>query len=76
LTTDAAASVTSKLCFDFYGTGRTSFAIVNPEGTSSNDVRVWRTRANGTPSSGDNAENIGYGKTSDFITSGYYDAGQ
>lgn len=74
LTIDVAASVTTKPCFDFYGTGRTSFAIVNPEGTSPNDVLVWRTRANGTPSSGGNAENIGYGKTSDFLTPGYYDA--
>ncbi len=69
-----AAGVTSKTCFDFYGTGRTSFAIVNPKGTSPNDARFWRTRANGTPSSGANAENIGYSKTSDFITPGYYDS--
>jgi hypothetical protein len=37
-------------------------------------VLVWRTRANRTPSSEADAENIGYGKTSDFVTPGYYDA--
>ncbi len=74
LTIDTAASAT-KPCFDFYGTGRTSFGILNGEGTAPNDVIVWRTRANGTPGSGGNEENIGYGKgsTNDFVTPGYYD---
>ncbi len=60
------AAVASKPCFDFYGTGRTSFGIVNVEGS----VIVWRTRSNG----GTGSEDIGYGvSTSDRVTPGYYD---
>jgi len=42
-TLDIQTAVASKLCFDFYGTGGTSFGIVNGEG----GVIVWRTRSNG-----------------------------
>ncbi|MCX7639537.1 MAG: FG-GAP-like repeat-containing protein [Pyrinomonadaceae bacterium] len=65
-TLEIETAAATKPCFDFYGTGRTSFGIVNNEG----GVIVWRTRANG----GTGSENIGYGLTaSDFITPGYYD---
>lgn len=64
-TLEIQTATTSKPCFDFYGTGRTSFGIVNGEGS----VVVWRTRANG----GTGSENIGYGFTSDSIVPGYYD---
>lgn len=70
LTVETAAAAT-KPCFDFYGTGRTSFSILNAE----SGVIVWRTRSNGTPSSGVDSENVGFGNAStDFITPGYYDA--
>jgi hypothetical protein len=71
LTVDTAATA-AKPCFDFYGTGKTSFGILNVEPP---DIIVWRTRANGTPGSGGSEENIGYGTTStnDSVTPGYYD---
>jgi subtilisin-like proprotein convertase family protein len=70
LTVDTAATA-AKPCFDFYGTGKTSFGILNAESS----IIVWRTRANGTPGSGGSEENIGYGTTStnDSVTPGYYD---
>jgi subtilisin-like proprotein convertase family protein len=70
-TLDIQTAAVSKPCFDFYGTGRTSFGIVNVEGTSPNDVIVWRTRSNG----GSGTEDIGYGIASsgDVATPGYYD---
>jgi len=65
-TLDIQTAAVSKPCFDFYGTGRTSFGTLNVEGS----VIVWRTRSNG----GTGSEDIGYGiSTSDFVTPGYYD---
>jgi subtilisin-like proprotein convertase family protein len=65
-TLDIQTAAVSKPCFDFYGTGRTSFGIVNVEGS----VIVWRTRSNG----GSGTEDIGYGiSSSDIVTPGYYD---
>jgi subtilisin-like proprotein convertase family protein len=65
-TLDIQTAAVSKPCFDFYGTGRTSFGILNGEG----NVIVWRTRSNG----GTSSEDIGYGiSTTDFLTPGYYD---
>jgi subtilisin-like proprotein convertase family protein len=65
-TLDIQTAAVSKPCFDFYGTGRTSFGIVNVEGS----FIVWRTRSNG----GSGTEDIGYGiASSDFVTPGYYD---
>lgn len=57
--------VATKPCYDFYGTGRTSFATINNEGS----VRVWRTRNNGGPGS----EDFGYGLSTDGTTPGYFD---
>ncbi|MCX7640313.1 MAG: SBBP repeat-containing protein [Pyrinomonadaceae bacterium] len=56
----------SKPCFDFYGTGKTSFGVINNEAS----IKVWRTRSNGGVSS----ENIGYGFSSDVSVPGYYDS--
>lgn len=65
-TLDIQTAAVSKPCFDFYGTGRTSFGTLNVEGS----VIVWRTRSNG----GTGSEDIGYGvSTSDGVTPGYYD---
>lgn len=57
--------VAAKPCYDFYGSGRTSFATINNEGT----YRVWRTRNNG----GAGAENYGFGFTTDGVAPGYFD---
>jgi hypothetical protein len=72
LTVDIAATA-AKPCFDFYGTGKTSFGILTPQGTALNNQVDWRTRANGTPGSGATSEDFGYGRNSDYMTPGYYD---
>jgi hypothetical protein len=55
----------AKPCFDFYGSGRTSFTTVNLEG---NQI-VWRIRNNGGAGSAD----FGFGLGTDLIAPGYYD---
>ena len=61
----------AKPCFDFFGTGRTSFAtFFRPPAADPQTNIVWRLQSNG----GTGSETVFYGsKTTDFVTPGYYD---
>jgi len=54
-----------KPCLDFFGSGRTSFATINVEGSNI----VWRLRNNGGPGQ----ETVYWGPDSDSPAAGYFD---
>lgn len=65
--TTSAPPVAAKPCFDFFGSGRTSFATFNaPAGGNI----LWKLRNNGAAGSQD----VSFGTTNtDFLTPGYFD---
>lgn len=66
-TNASAQGAAPKPCFDFYGSGRTSFATVNESG----DNYLWRLRNNG----GAGEDTVFWGLTAtDIPTPGYFDA--
>jgi len=67
ITNTFAQGTLTKPCFDFYGSGRTSFATANESG----DNIVWRLRNNG--GNGENTVLWGL-SASDIPTPGYFDA--
>lgn len=68
--TTAAAPVAAKPFFDYFGTGKSSFATYNRTGTNI----IWRALANGV-TTGATSETVFWGlSASDFLTPGYFDA--
>src|SRR4028119_1907680 len=67
ITNTFAQGTLTKPCFDFYGSGRTSFVTANESG----DNIVWRLRNNG--GNGENTVLWGL-SASDIPTPGYFDA--
>jgi hypothetical protein len=66
-TNESASGAAQKPCYDFFGTGRTSFSIINSE----NNVLVWRHYAN--PTGAYMFFNWGLNNAPDRIAPGYYD---
>jgi subtilisin-like proprotein convertase family protein len=68
--TTAAAPVAAKPFFDYFGTGKSSFATYNRAGTNI----IWRALINGA-TIGTTTETVFWGlSASDFMTPGYFDA--
>lgn len=59
---------TPKPCFDFTGSGRTSFATINRD----TDAITWRILGNGGSTAG-SLQTISFGLSSDIPTPGYFD---
>lgn len=57
-------------CFDFTGSGRTSFAVVNPVGSGQLAWTIYSNPSSGTPSPV--VVGYGYGLQSDVLTPGYF----
>lgn len=64
------ALVARRACFDFTGSGRTSFAVVNPVGSGSGAQLAWTIYSN--PSASPVVVGYGYGLQSDVLTPGYF----